>query len=172
MAATEEFLKALDAFFGAKKTILGADQPYAWVAGWSQWERKAKFPIEVGGEAPDGARFEVIGFPQERELKFRLSLCWNSAICRLDYTDEAHPNTFCRDDDGVPPSVSGPHYHSWRANRRFFKGVSTAPQLHNAEPFATRGSFDSILRWFCAEVNIEPLKGSHLICLPPREKLL
>jgi hypothetical protein len=113
MATAGDLADAIDAFVGSRKSILGANEHYEWGPGYSQYERKAMFPIEIGGESPQQARLELVGFPQERELKFRLSLCWNAAICRLDFTDETHTNTMRMDADGLPPWVEGPHYHSW-----------------------------------------------------------
>jgi hypothetical protein len=172
MAMVDDLLSAVDAFVSAPKRILGADEPYIWGNGYNPLEVKARFPIEVGGESPDAARLEIIGFPNASELKFRVSLCYSAAISRLDYTDETHPNTRRESGDSIPPLVTGPHYHSWALNRRFFKGVSKAPQLHNASEFLMRAQFGSILRWFCQEMNIDQPPGGHLIDLPRRERLL
>jgi hypothetical protein len=115
----------------------------------------------------------VVGFPMAKILKFRLSICFNAAICRLDYTDETHFNTANFQADGVPFSVIGPHFHSWPLNRRFFRGVSVAQDLLNAVPFTIQArTFDSILRWFCGETRIEGLSSNHLIELPKADKLL
>ena len=57
--------------------------------------------------------------PKAKELKFRLSICFSAAICRLDYTDEYHPNSL-HAPPGLPPFVDGPHYHSWPLNMQFF----------------------------------------------------
>ena len=172
MGTVKELIDAVDAFVQARKSIRGAYEPYEWGPGYSQYERKTSFPIEIAGELREGARLEIIGFPQATQLKFRLSLCFSCAVCRLDYTDETHINSMKMESDGLPYAVQGPHFHSWRINRRFFKGASTAPQLRNAEPFSMDASFDSTLRWFCQEANIEPLSGSHLIELPRRDRLL
>jgi hypothetical protein len=172
MATARDLATAIDAFVGAPKRIIGADQPYLWKDGRSYVERVASFPIEINGEAPQAARFEVIGFPQAAQLKFRLILCYNACIARLDYTDETHANTQRIETDRIPPLLTGPHYHSWPLNRRFFQGASKAPELHNAKPFLMQARFDSILRWFCDEMNIGQLNGGHLIALPPRERLL
>lgn len=172
MATALDWVNAIDAFVAAPKIIHGADQPYNWGPGYNQNERRAIFPLEVNGQLLEAARLEVIGFPELPDLQFRLSLCYNAAICRLDYTDETHPNTQSEPGDGVPPSVEGHHYHPWSKNRRFFKGAATAPKLHNAVPFEMVSSFDNILRWFCNETNIQQPNGGHLIELPPRERLL
>jgi hypothetical protein len=133
MTKTKELIEAVDDFLAARKAIRGADTHYTWVPGYSQFERKTSFPIEVAGELPEAARLEIVGFPQSPSVQFRLSLCYNCAICRLDFTDETHLNTMRIESDGIPYSVGGPHFHSWPLNRRFFKGAATPPKLHNAE---------------------------------------
>jgi hypothetical protein len=170
--AAADLAAAIGAFVAAPKRIHGASQPYQWLQGYSQHERHVAFPIEVNGELPQGARLLVVGFPQSRQLKFRLSLCFSAAICRLDYTDETHPNTLRMERDGIPAVVTGPHYHSWPLNKRFFRGAARPPDLHNASTFSMQSGFDSILRWFCHETNIEQLDGGHFIQLPPRDRLL
>ena len=172
MSAKNDLAKAIDEFVAAPKAILGAGAGYSWGYGYSENERKASFPIAVNGESFFGARFELVGFPQSTDLKFRLSLCWNAAVARLDYTDEVHANMARQHGDGIPAHVTGPHYHSWKLNRRFFVGAQIVPRLQNADVFTMRASFDSILRWFCNELNIDQPIGGHLIALPPRETLL
>ncbi len=176
MAPKHDMQQVIDEFLNSKKAILGADNHFEWVSGYSQYECKAKFPIILDGESQQHARFELTGFTNSTELKFRLALCFGAIICRLDYTDETHANILRLSEENLPSVVHGPHYHSWNINRRFFKGVKPlqkpAPKLENAEIFKMRGNFDSILRWFCAEVNIEPLSSAHLISLPSRDFLL
>jgi hypothetical protein len=172
MATRDELQKAIDTFVAARKSIAGVGEGYNWGPGYSSGERKAIFPVEVNGELVEGARVEVVGFPDSPTLKFRLSLCFNAAICRLDYTDETHGNTMRTIGDGLPAVVRGPHFHSWPLNRRFFRGASRAPELHNAEQFTTASNFDSTLRWFCGQVNIDQPPGGHFIALPQRERLL
>lgn len=172
MTAAGDLLSAIDAFVQSQKRIHGADRRYEWRPGYSQHEVVASFPLEFGGEMPKAARLEIVGFPRTTELKFRIALCYSAAICRLDYTDETHPNTHRKTEDKIPPHVTGPHFHSWALNRRFFKGASTPPKLHNAEPFTLEARFDSILRWFCDMAHIDQLPGGHLIELPRRDSLL
>lgn len=172
MATVKDMVAALDAFVEKRKRIHGAYEGYVWGPGYSQHERAVSFPIEVDGELSKPARLLIVGFPQSKEMKFRLSLCFGAAIARLDYTDETHPNTHRMLTDGIPPLVQGPHYHSWPLNRRFFRGAKTPPDLHNAATFTMQSSFDSILRWFCTDTNIDQLGGSHLIELPPRDRLI
>jgi hypothetical protein len=172
MTGNNELLNAIEAFLQAPKTIVGVGEPFNWVAGYNQYEKRAVFPLEVAGELPPPARLEIVGFPQMAG-QFRITLCYNAAICRLDHTAEApHINSEAIQEDEVPYSVEGHHIHPWSKNRRFFKGASIAPRLHNAIPFVSQGSFDSNLRWFCAQHNIEQPPRGHLIALPARDILI
>jgi hypothetical protein len=172
MTTAADLQAAADNFCRSRKIIRGADTGYTWRNGYNPNERQVDFPIEIDGEMPDGARLLLVGFPQAGAMKFRISLCYNAALCRLDYTDETHPNTLRKQEDNIPPIVTGPHYHSWRINKRFFKGASKAPELHSAEPFTMNASFDSIFRWFCHDTNIDQPSAGHLIELPPRDRLI
>jgi hypothetical protein len=161
---------AVDAFMAAPKRIVSADLPGEWLQGYRPNERQMKYPLEVGGELL-GPQLVVVGFPRERQLKFRVGILFPAMICRLDYTDETHANSLGGITDlGLPPDVVGPHYHSWLLNRRFFHGTTVPLRLHNATPYPGAGrSFDAILRWYCADTNIEPLPANHAIGLPPQE---
>ena len=170
MATVAEIVRALDGFVIARKRLAGTDGPVSWVPGHSRYERVARFPIEVNGELIEGARLEVVGLLTQG-IQFRLSLCYSAAIARLDYTDETHPNARREERDNIPHEVSGPHYHSWPLNRRLFRAGGTVTQLELAEPFTTRGNFDSNLRWFCQDLNIDQPDGRHVIELPRREDL-
>lgn len=174
MATVADLTSAVDRFMSAEKWVVGADQPISsWSDGYSPNERVARFPLEVEGELLSGAHLMVVGFTGASTLKFQLSLCFNAAICRLDYTDETHTNSLLLPEDGLPHQVTGPHYHSWPINRRFFKSAIAAPQLHNAAPFFLWArTFDSILRWFCEDTRILGLPPNHRIELPRRDRLL
>jgi hypothetical protein len=129
----------IDAFMDAEKRLLGADGPLLWGPGRNINERVLRLPIEVNGELL-GQSLAITGFPRERRLKFRIGIIFPPAICRIDYADnERHPNSLARPLDYVPPFVRGPHYHSWRANRRFFSAPTTPIRLRNAEPLQTPG---------------------------------
>ena len=173
MATRADLLAAVDAFMAAPKRIVGYQSPPPWGEGWHPDERVMRFPLEVGGEQ-GGSQLMVVGFPHQRDLKFRLGILFPGMVCRLDYTGETHANTV----DGVlsgvvPATVTGPHYHSWQLNRRFFKGVTKPPKLPDAVPYPGGGrSFDAVLRWFCTDTNIESLPPGHRIELPPSELLL
>jgi len=115
----------------------------------------------------------VVCFPRQPDLKFRLSILFGGAICRLDYTDETHPNAFAEPLERLPPIVRGPHYHSWPANRRFFRGVTVPPKLHNGIPFGMHArSFDAVLRWFCSDTKIDQPPANHRIELPGTDVLI
>lgn len=173
MATRLDLIAAIDGFMAAPKVILGHRNPPPWAPGWHREECVMRFPLEVGGEL-GGAQLELVGFPFQRDLKFRLGILFPGMVCRLDYTDETHGNTATAVAAGlVPATVTGPHYHSWALNRRFFKGVTKAPRLLDATPYPGAGrSFDAILRWFCTDTNIESLPPDHRIELPPPGFLL
>ena len=86
-----------------------------------------RYPLEVEGELR-GAQLMIIGFPREPGLKFRLGILFPAMISRLDYTDETHMNSLDGAKAwGLPAIITGPHYHPWALNRRFFRGI-TIPQ--------------------------------------------
>ena len=172
MASTADIAAAVDQFLKAPKRLVGADMPMQWGPGHSDNERATVLPLELGGEQ-SGAKLLLVGFPHERNLKFRLSILIPAPICRLDFTDETHGNTLADAGDRIPPIVQGPHYHSWPLNRRFCRGATLPTKLHNAAPFEIRArSFDAILRWFCTDTNIEGLPPDHRIALPTTDRLL
>jgi hypothetical protein len=173
VATVVEIAAAVDAFMSAQKRILGHDSVAQWGPGFSPHEAVMKYPLEIEGELR-GAQLMVVRFPRERDLKFRLGILFPAMICRLDYTDETHANSISGlPTRGLPYAVAGPHYHSWPLNRRFFRGVTVPPKLHDALPYNEPArTFDAILRWFCADTNIESLPPAHLISLPVPELLL
>ena len=155
----------------ARKRIAGADQAGRWLPGYRSNELEMRYPLEVAGELR-GAQLMIIGFPHEPELKFRLGILFPAMISRLDYTDETHVNSLDAAAWGVPPAVTGPHYHSWRVNRRFFRGVTIPPRLHDAIAYQQPGrSFEAILRWYCSDTGIDQPSRNHAIGLPSRESL-
>jgi hypothetical protein len=166
MASRDEIVNAITTFMAARKAIQGFNSTPVWAPGFTRHEVQMKYPLEVGGELI--GKLQVIGFPHAKELKFRLQILLDGPVCRLDYTDETHPNSISGYTNGwVPMGVNGPHYHSWPVNQRFFRGATRPPKLHDALPYTEPGrTFDAILRWFCTDTNIESLPGSHLIGLP------
>ena len=173
MATISDLTAAVDAFMATRKRIMGADEPPTWGPGFTPHEVQMKYPLEVAGEMR-GAQLMVVGFPRERAVKFRLGILFPGMICRLDFTDETHGNSVPGVLAGiVPATVTGPHYHSWPLNRRFFRGVLQPPVLRDALPYMEAGrSFDAVLRWFCDDTNIEQLPPSHRIALPRSDQLL
>ena len=171
-ANVSDIVDAVDAFMATPKRIVGYKSPPPWGPGFTPNELETKYPLEIEGELR-GSRLMIIGFPRERQLTFRIGILFPAMICRLDYTDETHVNSV----DGylsgkVPEQVTGPHYHSWSLNRRFFRRMSNATQLRDAVPFSEPGrTFDAILRWFCSDTNIEQLPPDHLIALPSASTL-
>jgi hypothetical protein len=110
MSAIVEIIVAVDAFMAAPKRIIGYDSAPQWGPSFSQYEAATKYPLEIGGELR-GAQLMVVGFPRERKLKFRLGILFPAMICRLDYTDETHPNSisgFLM--HSVPYVVTGPDF--------------------------------------------------------------
>jgi hypothetical protein len=173
VASISDFVDAIDAFWATPKRVVGYDSPPQWGLGFSVHERVMKYPLEIAGELR-GSQLMVVGFPREPGLKFRVGILFPGMICRLDYTGETHVNSLSGIEAGtVPPDVTGPHYHSWPLNKRFFKGVTKPPELLDAVPYDEPGrTFDAILRWFCTDTNIESLPPDHRIALPIREFLL
>src|ERR1700738_4928845 len=129
-----EIVAAVDAFLAATKIVVGAGSPVPWADGYNPNEKVLHLPLEVGGELT-GAKLMVVGFPNATFLKFRLGILFPGNVCRLDFTDETHPNSFAHPADGLPPIITGPHYHTWSLNRRFCTGTTLPTKLHNAEIF-------------------------------------
>src|SRR5690242_4421828 len=100
-----DLLMTVDEFVKAEKRIHGFDQAYQWSSGYSSVEVQCKFPLEVDGELPENTHLLLVGFPAATEIKFRLSLCYSAAVCRLDYTDETHGTTHAEPADNLPPLV-------------------------------------------------------------------
>lgn len=173
MTTISDLVGAIDALLASPKRIVGHGSPAHWGPGFSVHERVMRYPLEIAGELR-GSQLMVVGFPRELGLKFRIGILFPGMICRLDYTGETHVNSLSGVALGlVPPEVTGPHYHSWPLNRRFFRGVTKPPELHDALPYNEPGrTFDAVLRWFCADTNIESLPPGHQISLPERDLLL
>jgi hypothetical protein len=173
VATIPDLVEAVDAFLATPKRVVGYDSAPQWAPGFTVHECVMKYPLEIAGELR-GSQLMIVGFPRELGLKFRVGILFPGMICRLDFTDETHANSLSGIKSGaVPPQVGGPHYHSWPLNRRFFRGVTKAPELHDALPYNEPGrTFDAVLRWFCADTNIESLPPGHLISLPVRDLLV
>jgi hypothetical protein len=172
MAGLADMVAAVDAFMASPKRIIGGDIAPTWGPGYNDHEEVMKYPLEVGGEQL-GSQLMVVCFPHQRDLKFRIGILFSGMICRLDFTDETHSNTLDGVGMGLPPIVRGPHYHSWPLNKRFFRGVTKAPELHDAAPYQEPArTFDAVLRWFCTDTNIMSLPAGHRIELPALDRLV
>jgi hypothetical protein len=172
MNAAHAGLASIDAFMASPKRVLGADTALRWGLGFNSHERQIRYPLEVAGES-SGSQLMIVCFPGERTLKFRLGILYDGMICRLDYTDETHLNSADGVvDHGLAPIITGPHYHSWSLNRRFFRGVTAPPRLHDAIPYhGGARTVDAVLRWFCTDTEIESLPANHRIELPSPTEL-
>jgi hypothetical protein len=171
MAAGQAKIAMFDAFMGAPKRIVGSDQSPNFLPGYSRHELVAKYPLEVGGELP-GAHFTVTANLHKPQPFFRLQILFPASVCRLDYTDEHHVNALRDPLDGIGWSMTGPHYHSWLINKRFYHTLDKPIELHNAVPLPDCGrTFDAVLRWFCTDTKIDSLPSNHRIELPVRETL-
>lgn len=173
MTVRAEKVERIDAFIAARKRIVSADFQSRWEETRIPDERIMKWPLECDGEVLPGAMFAITGNPRRRDILFaRLHIFCPATVCRLDYTDETHPNTLSGQAMGLPPLVEGPHYHSWRLNRRFFNDFGEPTRLLDAESFTGNyQTLDAILRWFCADLNIDQPPPGHRIELPRLERL-
>lgn len=173
MATRAENVARLDAFMAKPKRIVGFETQNEWLEGHTAGERRLVWPLEVDGEQLPRHSLHVIGFPRQGDDSFRLIITAPATICRLDFTDEIHTNSYNLPEDGLPGLVRGPHYHSWSLNRRFFMEHDDPVRLSNAAPWDGGGqSFDAILRAFCDDNNIEPLPSLHHVELPRQDGLL
>lgn len=128
MVTIADIVGAVNVFMATPKRIVGFDTPPQWGDGYVPNEMELKYPLEIEGELR-GAQLMIVGFPRERDLKFRIGILFPAMVCRLDYTDEVHGNSASGVMAGnVPAEVVGPHYHSWPINRRFFHGIR--PKCH------------------------------------------
>lgn len=172
MVTRAERIAAINEFMVAPKRVVRPESVGEWrLGGANDDEREIQWPLEIDGEHVPDAFLKIVGWVRDR-THFRLMVLHSVAICRLDYTDEIHTNPPPHL-NRVPPLVAGPHYHSWLINRDFFLQHDPPVRLLNALPYDGGGqSFDAILRWFCDDVNIEPLPPAHRIELPRLEQLL
>ena len=158
----------IDGLLAARKAISGEPN---WQDTYYN-EARLIMPLVVD-EVSCGADLEIISYPLDGHTRFRVMICAPRCIWRIDHvTDEPHVNSFNRPNDLAEADINGPHYHSWPDNRRFATHSSLPDRLENARVLpAGLQTFDSTLRWFCGETNIEqPPTG--LIVLPSRMRLL
>ncbi|HUZ32794.1 MAG TPA: hypothetical protein VMV19_11940 [Xanthobacteraceae bacterium] len=159
----------IDQLLGARKTISGVPD---WQPAPYEGEERLIMPLRIDGVSC-GADLLITAYPLIGQSKYRIMLCAPKCIWRIDHVnDEPHVNSLNRPLDLTEYWFNEPHYHSWQDNRRFCTYFSLPDNLENARiiPLEIR-SFDSSLRWFCGQTNIDqPPAG--LISLPPRRKLL
>lgn len=172
MVTRAEKVAQIEAFMAARKQIVSPNLQGIWQQAHSPNERMLKWPLAIDGVMESGSLL-IQSDPTRRErLFFRIAILCPGAVCRLDFTDEIHSNGYRVSADGLPAIVYGEHYHSWLINKRFFKDFDHPVELRNAVAYDGGGrSFDSVLRWFCNDNNIEPLPAEHQVALPRLETL-
>lgn len=153
----------------ARKTLEGAPD---WKDGPYAGEDRLVMPLRIDGVSV-GCDLMISAYPYIGHTKFRIMLCADKCIWRIDHVfDEPHVNSFNRPQDLEEYDFCEPHFHAWTDNSRFATPNSLPDRLENARimPADVR-TFDTALRWFFGQTNIEqPPPG--LIVLPPRRRLL
>lgn len=157
--------------------MLAADKILVGEAHWGalRGDKRAlrwRKPCAIVGEVTE-MELEVIAYPDDGELKFRIVLIYQKAIWRLDYVkDEAHVNSLNKPDDLPNGPINNYHYHAWSDNRRFATMMALPSYLKNANvlPRNVRG-FDTAFRWFCGETNVT-VSSLEVPILPNRTTLL
>lgn len=169
MPTREEFVAEVDAFLLARKTLAGIEVPGHWQPGRDNVWQRLRLPVEVDGTQEGHRALDIEFDPTSQNMVFTINLLCHACISRLDFDSTGgHTNNFLIEADNVSMIVSGSHFHRWAYNRRFADGSKRLITLNNAEAIPqTIHSFDSALRWFCDETNIE-LPHGHWIELPPR----
>ena len=159
----------IDDLLAAQKTFGGEPD---WQQSPYEGEERLVIPLRIDGVS-SGADLIITGYPYIGHTRFRVMICAPKCVWRIDHAeDEHHINSFNRPADLAEYDLLGPHYHSWPDNRRFCTLNTLPERLENARimPPDVR-TFDTSLRWFCGQTNIDqPEQG--LIALPPRRRLL
>lgn len=163
-----DFIKAVDAFMAAPKSLAGASDPQ-----WVRSERDAyrsclKLPIEVDDEI-SGQKLLIQADPTKDALVFSVGILFlDRCICRIDFDKgDSHFNHWHA---SLPNVVQGSHWHSWELNKGEFRKLAHFKKLRYASEFTAAKQFDATLRWYCQERNIQ--LGAHGIEFPGRESLL
>ena len=148
-----EFIKAVDAFIAAPKSLAGADDPQ-----WVRSERDIykfclKLPIEVDDEL-SGQKLLIQADPTKDDLVFSVGILFlERCICRIDFDKgDAHFNHW---HPALPHVAEGSHWHSWELNKNDFKKLGHYKKLRYASEFRAAKQFDATLRWYCQERNID-----------------
>jgi hypothetical protein len=158
----------VDALMRAKKTLAGEPD---WKEVGHRGEHRLVLPLMIEGTVCP-LDLEINGYPNIRDLRFRIMLRMPQCVWRIDYVDdELHVNPA---DDWWDCGVSftEPHYHSWEDNRR----LATHSQVPDPMPVArvlppNLNSFDNVFRWFCEQTNIAQ-PPSNMVYLPSRNRLV
>lgn len=165
----ERFVELVDKVLSSTKLLAGIGIPQRWQPNRDPNELSIKIPIEIEGQQV-GHKLVAVFEPASHTLKFSILIVVNEVcITRLDFDPTGgHTNSLLAFQYGIPAVVSGKHFHRWSLNRRFVTGVGHLERLENAEDIPQNiRTFDSALRWFCGECNIQ-LPHNHAIELPPR----
>ena len=165
----ESFVELVDKVIASTKYLAGIGLPQRWQPNRDPNELSIKIPIEING-LQIGHKFVAVFEPASHTLKFSILIVVNEVcITRLDFDPTGgHTNSLLASQYGIPAVVSGKHFHRWVLNKRIVTAAGHLERLENAEAIPDRiRTFDSALRWFCGECNIQ-LPHNHAIELPPR----
>jgi len=163
----EAFVDGVTAFLAARKSLGGIDSPQQWQPSRNGAHWCAKIPLALSGTL-HGHTLVIEANPSAAGSEFSIGIVIEDVcVTRLDFDEsEGHTNSVALPRDGVPYIVSGSHIHRWESNHRFVEWPLSLPRLRNAVelPQSIR-HFESALRWFCDEMNID-LPHGHRIELP------
>jgi hypothetical protein len=156
--------------------LLAAPKELGGVPDWRDTgvhsQHRLVVPVLLGG-ASTGLSLEVTAYPNMKPLRFNVMLNYGRCIWRIDYAeDDVHINSFNAPAEIAALQIVGPHYHQWSDNKHFSIQGTLPLSLRNARPLGVGiRSFDSAMRWLCAETNIgQPPTGG--IVVPPRTRLI
>lgn len=165
----ERFIELVDKVLASTKNLAGIGLPQRWQPNRDPNELSIKIPIELDG-LQVGHKLVAVFEPTSHTLKFSiLIIVGEVCVTRLDFDQTGgHTNSLLALQHGIPAVVSGKHLHRWNINKRFVTAVGHLERLEIAEAIPDNiRTFDSALRWFCDECNIQ-LPHNHAIALPAR----
>lgn len=165
MATKTEFIDAVNKLVVAAKEIASVDEPPQWQPNRDGSGHEAKLQIMIDG-AMYGNTLIIVCMPTTGAFHFSLTHS-NICVSRLDFDDErGHTNPIYALDAGLPPAISGRHFHRWSINTKFVNASGALEELKNAEELPSSiKKFNTALRWFCEELNIF-LPHNHEITFP------
>lgn len=168
MGKATQFVKAVDAFVAAAKTLVVGNVPPKWQRARDDDGLRLQLPLEIDGEQ-FGQQLTIDAFPDRKPKMFCLGLLFaEHMIDRLDFDPSAtHGNGW---HSSLPAVVAGPHWHSWELNKDTVKAVGRFLPLPYADTFVGAKEFDAVLRWYCHTRNISI--GAHGIDFPAPERLI